>query len=83
LQNLIFGTHRFLAQLTQMAFATLRVLKKKVDVICFVTGHGESVAEGPPHFHYSHIETLRGHETPARETFCKARPTVSTGCSLG
>jgi ABC-2 type transport system permease protein len=52
------------ADLTQMAFATLRVLKKKVDVICFVTGHGESVAEGPPHFHYSHIETLRGHETP-------------------
>jgi ABC-2 type transport system permease protein len=52
------------ADLTQMAFATLRALKKKVDVICFVTGPGESVAEGPPHFHYSHIETLRGHETP-------------------
>ena len=47
-----------------MAFATLRVLKKKVDVVCFVTGHGESVPEGPPHFHYSHVETLRGHETP-------------------
>ncbi len=52
------------ADLTQMAFATLRVLKKKVDVVCFVTGHGESVPEGPPHFHYSHVETLRGHETP-------------------
>jgi hypothetical protein len=52
------------ADLTQMAFATLRVLKRKVDVVCFVNGHGESVREGPAHFHYSHIETLRGHETP-------------------
>jgi ABC-2 type transport system permease protein len=52
------------ADLTQMAFAILRVLKRRVDVICFLTGHGESVPEGPPHFHYSHVETLRGHETP-------------------
>ena len=52
------------ADLTQMAFAALRVLKKKDDVICFVTGHGESIPEGPPHFHYSHVETLRGHEMP-------------------
>ena len=52
------------ADLAQMAFATLRVLKKKVDVVCLITGHGESVPEGPPHFHYSHVETLRGHETP-------------------
>ena len=29
-----------------------------------MTGHGEVVAEGPPHFHYSHVETLRGHEVP-------------------
>ena len=50
--------------LAQIAYATLRVLKKKTDVICFVTGHGEVVAEGPPHFHYSHVETLRGHEVP-------------------
>jgi hypothetical protein len=50
--------------LAQIAYATLRVLKKKTDVICFVTGHGEVVAEGPPHFHYSHVETLRGHEQP-------------------
>ena len=47
-----------------MAYATLRVLKRKVDVVCFITGHGESVPEGPPHFHYSHVETLRGHEVP-------------------
>jgi hypothetical protein len=50
--------------LAQMAYAALRVLKKQVDVVCFVTGHGESVPAGPPHFHYSHVETLRGHEVP-------------------
>src|ERR1700731_3504211 len=38
------------ADLAQLAFATLRVLKKKVDVVCFVTGHGESVPVGPAHF---------------------------------
>lgn len=50
------------ADLVQMAYATLRVLRKEVDVVCFVTGHGETIAQGPPHFHYSHVETLRGHE---------------------
>ena len=50
--------------LAQMAYAALRVLKKQVDVVCFVTGHGESVPAGPPHFHYSHVETMRGHEVP-------------------
>jgi len=50
--------------LAQMAYATLRVLKKQVDVVCAVIGHGENVAEGPPHFHFSHVETLRGHEVP-------------------
>jgi hypothetical protein len=52
------------ADLAQMSFAALRALKKQVDVICFITGHGESVAEGPPHFHYSHLETLNAHEIP-------------------
>jgi hypothetical protein len=50
------------ADLAQVAYATLRVLRKEVDVVCFVTGHGEAVAQGTPHFHYSHVETLRGHE---------------------
>ena len=52
------------ADLAQVAYATLRVLRKEVDIVCFVTGHGETVAQGPPHFHYSHVETLRGHEIP-------------------
>ncbi len=50
--------------LAQMAYATLRVLQKQADVVCFVTGHGENIREGPPHFHYSHRETLQGDETP-------------------
>jgi hypothetical protein len=52
------------ADLAQIAYAALRVLKKKYDIICFLSGHGENVPEGPPHFHYSHVETLRGHDVP-------------------
>ncbi len=50
--------------LGQMAYAVLRVLKKRVDVICFVTGHGEGFSETPAHVHYSHVETLKGHNVP-------------------
>ena len=48
----------------QMAYAALRALKKRVDTMCFVTGHGETFSPAPPHIHYSHVETLRGHDTP-------------------
>src|SRR5260221_10481277 len=47
-----------------MACAAVRVVKRRINVFCWVTAHGESVPEGPPHFHYGHVETLRGHETP-------------------
>jgi ABC-2 type transport system permease protein len=50
--------------LAQIAYAVLRVLKQRVDVVCFVTGHGESFPETPAHFHFSHLETLRGHNVP-------------------
>jgi ABC-type uncharacterized transport system involved in gliding motility auxiliary subunit len=60
--------------LAQMAFAALRVLKKQVDVVCFVSGHGEVVAEGPPHFHYSHVETLKGHEVPGAGDILQGEP---------
>ena len=60
--------------LAQMAFAALRVLKKQVDVVCFVSGHGEVVAEGPPHFHYSHVETLKGHEVPGAGDTLQGEP---------
>jgi ABC-2 type transport system permease protein len=48
----------------QMAYAVLRVLKKRVDVICFVTGHGEGFSDTSAHVHYSHVETLKGHNSP-------------------
>lgn len=48
----------------QMAYAALRVLKKQVDILCFVTGHGEAFSPAPPHVHYSHVETLKGHDVP-------------------
>jgi ABC-2 type transport system permease protein len=48
----------------QLAYAALRALKKRADVVCFVTGHGEGVSAMPAHIHYSHVETLRGHDVP-------------------
>jgi ABC-type uncharacterized transport system involved in gliding motility auxiliary subunit len=42
----------------------LRVLKKQVDVVCLVTGHGEGVPEDSTHVHYSHVETLQGGDVP-------------------
>lgn len=50
--------------LAQMSFAVLRVLKQRVDTVCFVTGHGEAVSATPAHIHYSHVETLKGHDVP-------------------
>jgi hypothetical protein len=50
--------------LAQVAYAALRVLKKQVDVVCLVTGHGEGVPEDSAHVHYSHVETLQGHDVP-------------------
>jgi ABC-2 type transport system permease protein len=50
--------------LAQMSYAVLRVLRKRVDTLCLVTGHGESVSATPAHFHYSHLETLKGHDVP-------------------
>jgi hypothetical protein len=50
------------ADLAQIAFAALRVLKKETDVVCMVSGHGESVGEAHPHF--THVESLEGHDRP-------------------
>lgn len=49
---------------TRLSYAALRALKERVETICFVTGHGETFRPTPPHFHYSHVETLRGHDVP-------------------
>ncbi len=48
----------------RFAYAALRVLKERVETVCFITGHGETFRPTQAHFHYSHVETLRGHDVP-------------------
>jgi hypothetical protein len=48
----------------RLAYAALRALKERVQTVCFVTGHGETFRPKPAHFHYSHVETLKGHDVP-------------------
>ena len=68
--------------LAQMAFAALRVLKKQVDVVCFVTGHGEGVAEGPAALPLSPCRNAEGPRGAGRRRSSARRDrTVSTGCS--
>lgn len=58
----------------RLGFAALRVLRKRVDAICFITGHGEVFRPTPSHFHYSHVETLKGHETPGAGDVLEVAP---------
>jgi ABC-type uncharacterized transport system len=44
--------------LRQMAYAIERVLQRRTQTVCFVTGHGEQYAPG--HVHYAHREVLGG-----------------------
>jgi ABC-type uncharacterized transport system len=60
--------------LRQMAYAALRVLKRASDVVCFVTGHGESFSAEPPHLHFSHVETLKGHDVPGAGDVLVGKP---------
>jgi hypothetical protein len=46
--------------LRQMAYAIERVLKARIQTVCFVTGHGEQYAPG--HVHLSHVEGLGANE---------------------
>jgi hypothetical protein len=59
---------------TRMAYAALRALKERVDTVCFVTGHGESFRPTQAHFHYSHVETLKGHDVPGAGDVLVAEP---------
>ena len=52
------------ADVVRLAYAAQRVLKERVETVCFITGHGETFRPTPPHFHYSHVETLQGHDAP-------------------
>ena len=47
----------------RLGYAMLRALRERPETICFITGHGETFRPTPDHFHYSHVETLRGHDT--------------------
>src|SRR6185437_13400617 len=55
-----------------LGYAALRVLRKRAETICFVTGHGETFR--PTHLHYSHVETLRGHDIPGADDVLVAKP---------
>jgi len=57
--------------LRQMAYAIERVLLRRTQTVCFVTGHGEHYAPG--HVHYSHVETLGG-DQPGRSDVIEAPP---------
>jgi ABC-type uncharacterized transport system involved in gliding motility auxiliary subunit len=50
--------------LRQVAYAIERVLKQRVPLICFVTGHGEPYEAIASHVHFGHVETLGAHAEP-------------------
>ncbi|WP_407122672.1 Gldg family protein [Bradyrhizobium sp. STM 3561] len=58
----------------RIGYAALRVLRKRVETVCFVTGHGETFRPLPSHFHFSHVETLKGHETPGASDVLETAP---------
>jgi hypothetical protein len=57
--------------LRQVAYAVERVLQRRTQTVCFVTGHGEHYAPG--HVHYTHVETLGG-DQPGRSDVLEAPP---------
>jgi hypothetical protein len=58
----------------RIAYAAMRALKERVETICFVTGHGETFRPVPTHYHYSHVETLRGHDQPGAGDVLEVAP---------
>ena len=58
----------------RLGYAALRTLRKRVETICFVTGHGETFRPMPGHYHFSHVETLRGHDIPGAGDVLIAEP---------
>src|SRR6516225_1768207 len=58
----------------RLGYAALRVLRKHSETICFVTGHGEMFRTMPDHYHFSHVETLRGHDIPGEGDVLVAEP---------
>jgi ABC-type uncharacterized transport system len=58
----------------RLGYAALRVLRRHAEMICFVTGHGETFRPMPDHYHFSHVETLRGHDIPGAGDVLVAEP---------
>ena len=58
----------------RIGYAALRVLRQRAETVCFVTGHGETFRPMPGHYHFSHVETLRGHDTPGADDVLVAEP---------
>jgi ABC-2 type transport system permease protein len=62
------------ADVIRLAYAAMRVLKDRVETVCFVTGHGETYRPTTAHFHYSHVETLQGHDKPGAGDVLSVEP---------
>jgi hypothetical protein len=58
----------------RLGYAALRVLRERAETICFVTGHGETFRPMPGHYHFGHVETLRGHDIPGAGDVLVAEP---------
>jgi ABC-type uncharacterized transport system len=58
----------------RLGYAALRVLRQSASTICFATGHGETFRPMPGHYHFSHVETLRGHDIPGADDVLVAEP---------
>jgi len=58
----------------RLGYAAQRVLRRRAETVCFVTGHGETFRPMPGHYHFSHVETLRGHDTPGAGDVLVAEP---------
>jgi len=73
-----FGDRKVLVEnltdAARLGYAALRVLRQHAQTICFVTGHGETFRPMPGHYHFSHVETLKGHETPGAGDVLVAEP---------
>src|SRR5215475_3951497 len=67
----------------RLGYAALRVLRQRAETICFVTGHGETFRPMPGHYHFSHVETLRGHEVPGADDVLVAEPEQLDRLQLG
>jgi hypothetical protein len=58
----------------RLGYAALRAIRQRPETICFLTGHGEPFRPAPSHFHYGHVETLKGHDTPGAGDVLEVEP---------